>query len=276
MIQTVNDRLSLIIRRGEVVSISFEVELGETIAVFGGDSSGVWCENSPCINVGDRFILRIPHNECNPIPRVGTVSTIATVANSSGTLRSLRFSGITINHRFEGDGYLAKIPDMRGFFWRGITSNKPIGTPSPERMTLSAIADSNQVLIRNGDIGIGDLITCRRIRMFDARALSVERSGNVQRVAIDRLAPETVNNAATTRVPGSIFDWTFTGYSNDPARFTASTSSGNTAFPSSRDALQLGMTEFYLCCGTNTRNPKDGAIVIHALSLPTYLLPDLL
>lgn len=276
MLQTVNDRLSLILRRGEVVSISLEVELGKTIAVFGGDSTGIWCENSPCINVGDRFLVRIPHNECRPIARIGTVSAIATVANSSGTMRSLRFSDININHRFEGEGYLAKLPDLRGFFWRGITSNKPIGTPSPERMTMSTIAESNRILIRNGDIGIGDLITCRRAELIDVRALSVERSGNTQRVVIDRPCSMTVNNAAATRIAGSMFDWTFTGYSNDPARFTASTSSGNTAIASSNQILHLGTTEFYLCCGTNTRNPKESAIVLHAMSLPTYLLPDLL
>jgi hypothetical protein len=276
MLQTVNDRLSLIIRRGEVISISFEVELGETIAVFGGDNTGVWCENSPCINVGDRFLIRIPHNECSPIPRVGIVSAIATIANSSGTLRSLRFSNININHRFEGEGYLAKVPDMRGFFWRGITSNKAIGTPSPERMTASTIADSNRIMVRNGDLSIGDTITCRRVQIFDARVLSVERSGNLQRVEIDRLAPETVSNAVAFRAAGSIIDWTFTGYSNDPARFTASSSSGNTAFPSSNNILDLGLTEFFLCSGTDTRNPKESAIVLHVLSLPTYLLPDLL
>lgn len=276
MIQTVNDRFSLLIRRGEVVSISFEVELGETIAAFGGDANGIWIEGTPCVAVGNKYIVRIPHNECGSIPRVGTVSEIGSVRYKGLTARSLKFTEFTLTQPFEGDGYLAKIPDMRGFYWRGITSNKPIGTPSPANMKCDAIAGANQITVTNGDLSIGDRFNCQRLAIQDAKVISVERSGNKQRITIDQFAASTVQGALCDRVAGSLFDWTFTSYTNDPARWTVSTSSGDTALPSSKETLLLGTTEFYLCCGTETYNPKDGAIVQHLMSLPTYLLPDLL
>lgn len=270
MLTSVNGELAIVVMRGSTLSFTLEVELGDAIAVYGGDSNGLWVENS-CLKVGDRCILRIPHNECNPVIRSGSIRSISAMQIGANSASRVVFDGLALTKPFTNrGGYLSKMPDVRGFFWKGATSQKPASSPSPSGMRASTKAGSAIAVVKNGDLSIGDLLSIPSVGVRDSEVLACDRSNSTQKVLLSESVNATVDSVHCDRVVGSVIEWQFTQGSE--SQWLASPRRQHvTRLPSSDKDLYLGKTEFYLCCGSDSKRVQDSAIVTHVLSVPTYL-----